>query len=431
MNGDRQLERALPEILADLGAGPTPDYTRSLLARTARTRQRPGWVFPERWINVDVALRPLAAAPSARRIILLAAVLLIAAIAAAGLYAGSQRRVPAPFGLARNGAIVFDRPDAIYVQDSIGSPIRALISPGDGGQYPSFSPDGTRLVYLREHGLGFDLVTARADGSGVQAITPAPMAEGPWWWGWTPDSQSVAVVTSNRADAQLLLYDATRAREPSVIDTGFQVDAPAFRPGNVNQMAFRGAKDGLVGLYLMNLDGTGLRTLVPPFRAENPVDGNSDLRNPGWSPDGTQLTFHRADPTDGVTSIYVMDAESGKARRVGFTPGDTLDNNPVWSPDGRRIEFSRFRDPGEFVSAVVDLTTGKVTNLQALATQSGASISWTPDGTKILAVPWQGEAAFLMDPEGGPPITLLWGAGGAASTGVGAGGGGGLQRLAP
>ena len=111
-------------------------------------------------------------------------------------------------------------------------------------------------------------------------------------------------------------------------------------------MVFRGAKDGLVGLYLMNLDGTGLRTLVAPFRAENPVDGNSDLRNPGWSPDGTQLTFHRADPTDGVTSIYVMDVESGKARRVGFTPGDTLDNNPVWSPDGRRIVFAAVPRPG-------------------------------------------------------------------------------------
>ena len=333
MNGDRQLERALPGILADLGSGPTPDYTRSLLARTARTRQRPGWVFPERWLNVDVALRPLAAAPSARRLILLAALLLIAAIVAAGLYAGSQRRVPAPFGLARNGAIVFDRPDAIYVQDAIGSPIRTVISPADGGQYPSFSPDGTRLVYLREQGLGFDLMTARADGSGVQAITPAPLAEGPWWWGWTPDSQSVAVVTSNRADAQLVLYDATSVRAPRVIETGFQVDAPAFRPGNTDQMLFRGAKDGLIGLYLMNLDGSGLRTLVPPFRAENPVDGNSDLRDPGWSPDGTQLTFHRADPTDGTTSIYVMDVESGTARRVGFTPGDTVDNNPVWSPD--------------------------------------------------------------------------------------------------
>ena len=65
--------------------------------------------------------------------------------------------------------------------------------------------------------------------------------------GNVPDSQSVAVVaTSNRADAQLVVYDATSAREPRVIETGFQVDAPAFRPGNSNQMAFRGAKDGLV-----------------------------------------------------------------------------------------------------------------------------------------------------------------------------------------
>ena len=98
MNGDRQLERALPEILADLGAGPNPDYTRSLLARTARARQRPAWVFPGRWINVDVALRPSAAAPSAKRFVALATLLLIAALAAAGLYVGSRPRVPAPFG---------------------------------------------------------------------------------------------------------------------------------------------------------------------------------------------------------------------------------------------------------------------------------------------------------------------------------------------
>ena len=345
MNGDRQLERALPEILADLGSGPNPDYTRSLLARTARTRQRPAWIFPERWLNVDVALRPLAAGPPARRLLLLAALLLIAAVVAAGLYAGSQRRVPAPIGLARNGAIVFDRPDAIYVQDSIGSPIRALISPADGGQYPSYSPDGTRLVYLREHGLGFDLMTSRADGSGVKSITTVPLTEGPWWWGWTPDSQSVAVVTSNRADAQLVLYDAINPREPRVVDMGFQVDAPAFRPGNPDQMVFRGAKDGLVGLYLMNLDGIRPSDACSAVPAENPVDGNSDLRKPGWSPDGTQLTFHRADPTDGITSIFVMDVASGEARRVGFTPGDTLDNNPVWSPDGKRIVFARFRDP--------------------------------------------------------------------------------------
>ena len=128
MNGDRQLERALPEILADLGAGPNPDYTRSLLARTARARQRPAWVFPGRWINVDVALRPSAAAPSAKRFVALATLLLIAALVAAGLYVGSRPRVPAPFGPARNGAMVFARPDG---RDRRSRPLRLAASLAD------------------------------------------------------------------------------------------------------------------------------------------------------------------------------------------------------------------------------------------------------------------------------------------------------------
>ena len=431
MNGDRQLERALPGILADLGSGPNPDYTRSLLARTASTRQRPGWIFPERWLNVDVALRPLAAAPGARRFIVLAALLLVAALIAVGLYAGSQPRVPAPFGPARNGAMVFDRPDGIYVQDAVGSPIRKVIGKAESGQWPSFSPDGTRLVFLREHGLGFDIVTAGSDGRGIATITPRPLREGPWWWGWTPDSRSVAVVTNNRGDAQLLLYDVTRASEPRVIKTGFQVDAPAFRPGSPDEIVFRGQAGGMVGLYLMDLDGTGLRTLVEPYAAEVLTDNESDFRNPAWSPDGSQVAFNRLDPTLGTQAIFVLDVESGLTRRVGFTAGDVESNTAVWSPDGTRIAFWRLRDPDGWRTVVLNLADGTVTEVDARETQSGAAVTWTPDGTKLLAIPWQGEAAFLMDPEGGPPIVLPWGAGGSGSTGIVAGSGGGMQRLAP
>ena len=50
MSGDPRIERRLPGILADLGAGAPPDYTDTILARTAATRQRPGWVFPGRWV---------------------------------------------------------------------------------------------------------------------------------------------------------------------------------------------------------------------------------------------------------------------------------------------------------------------------------------------------------------------------------------------
>ena len=63
MNGDTRIERQLPQILTDLGAGSSPDYTDSLLARTAATRQRPGWVFPERWLPMSAISQRMAVTP--------------------------------------------------------------------------------------------------------------------------------------------------------------------------------------------------------------------------------------------------------------------------------------------------------------------------------------------------------------------------------
>ena len=53
MNDDTRIERQLPQILTDLGAGSRPEYTEIILARTAAARQRPGWVFPERWLPMS------------------------------------------------------------------------------------------------------------------------------------------------------------------------------------------------------------------------------------------------------------------------------------------------------------------------------------------------------------------------------------------
>ena len=63
MSGDARFDRALPEILEDIGAGPTPDYTELLLARTAATSQRPGWMVPERWYSMSAISERLTTAP--------------------------------------------------------------------------------------------------------------------------------------------------------------------------------------------------------------------------------------------------------------------------------------------------------------------------------------------------------------------------------
>jgi Tol biopolymer transport system component len=380
---------------------------------------------------MDITLRPVPAFAGPRRTLVLLVLLLVAVIAAAALYVGAQPHLPPPFGLARNGAIVFaDKAGNIYVQDSVESPQRKVMDGANGG-WPSFSPDGTRFVSLQQAGdTGWDLVVADADGSHQHPITDPSMAEGPWWWGWTPDSQNVAVVSANRDDAEVLFYAARASGSPRKVETGYSVDALAFRPGHPDQMLFRGLKDGRVGLYLADLDGTILRTLIKPFATDDPFNNEADLRNPAWSPDGEHIAYQRRDAAGDLT-MYTMASDGTNVHSIGFTDGDAVDDNPTWSPDGTRIAFQRLDGDGRWTNAVVDLATGRITTLLPEMPANGESLAWTPDGTGILAIPWLGAPAKILDPNGGPATYLPWGAGGAPSTGVGAGAGGGMQRLAP
>ena len=53
------FDRRLPVILDEISQPRTPDYFDDLLGLTARTRQRPAWTLPERWLPmVDITRQP-------------------------------------------------------------------------------------------------------------------------------------------------------------------------------------------------------------------------------------------------------------------------------------------------------------------------------------------------------------------------------------
>jgi len=128
MSIDR-LERRLPDVLTELALPRVPDYVDTLLSRTERTPQRPGWTFPERWFPVSTIATTLPSwrRPAIRPMIAIAVVVALV-VAALALYVGSQKRVPPPFGLARNGAVITaDSAGNIVSVDPSTNGIRTLV----------------------------------------------------------------------------------------------------------------------------------------------------------------------------------------------------------------------------------------------------------------------------------------------------------------
>ena len=117
----------------------------------------------------------MARTPSLRPILYLALVaLLIAALAAAALLVGSQKRVPEPFGLARNGVVVFEQDGDLLIADGLDGPTRTLVGGPETDYFPVFSRQGDRLAFVRDVEDGIQLMSVRPDGSDAKVLGSFP-----------------------------------------------------------------------------------------------------------------------------------------------------------------------------------------------------------------------------------------------------------------
>src|SRR5437763_1668494 len=85
-----------------------------------------------------------------------------------------------------------------YIADADGSNVAAL-SPGQFDEYPSFSPDGTTIVFDRVVGSATEIFTMKPDGTGVtQVTTHGGTNELPRF---SPDGTQIVFQTSKPAPA--------------------------------------------------------------------------------------------------------------------------------------------------------------------------------------------------------------------------------------
>ncbi len=277
----------------------------------------------------------------ARRPALLAATFALAAI---GLMLTASSAVASYPGA--NGKIVFTRcEDGVACQtwklwtmngDGSGA-ARFLADPGYGADTPTITADGRRIAFQRctpPAGAGFapdcGIATVDAHGNGLKQLTPFKYV-GDEYPTFSPDGSRIAFDRYVTGGYQIFVMNADGSNLHPITDGKANDDRPEFSPDGkkiVYHHGFQGSNSPQQ-LWLMNADGSNQHAITS--------DPSRQDYDPSFSPDGRQIVFQAS--TGGVYSIWSVNTDGTGAHKL--TSPSIEDDIPVFSPDGKRILFTR------------------------------------------------------------------------------------------
>jgi Tol biopolymer transport system component len=341
----------------------------------------------------DIASRPAFLPRVPWRTIGVALIVIALLLALAVAYVGTtQTKVPPPFGVARNGLVVFAAGGDIYAADHVTGTTRAIVTGPEMDTNPRFSRDGTHVAFMRRGGTddhSFNLVVARSDGTDLKALTTTAPVETGSPYEWSPDG-SFLVFT----DSLFRVYrvPANGSAAPTIIRENAYVQPGEFRPPDGREILFEPQGAGVgPGLWVMNTDGSGARPLheIPAAQKQNRYF--DEVR---YSPDGTKIAFQQSPPGDtSQLRVFVMNADGTDVRQLSNESGTLTETDIVWSPDSKSIAFDRWRrneTTGDWEIqplAIASVESGEVRSIGPTPVSDGAWFDFSPDGTSIISMP--------------------------------------------
>ncbi len=393
MTAHQRLEQDLPRLLAQLAEGPRPDYRDSLVEATARTPQRAAWTFPGRWLPMDITATRVQGTPRPLRSIVVLVVLgLLVAAAALALVGASQRRVPAPFGPAANGILVFGNEGDLYAMNADGSAPRPLLAdPATHDSDPLLSPLGDQLTFAREVEGAWELWLVDDDGGDVRRLTDPLVGLGAY--SWAPDGSQIAAHhrVAGLDTVTLFATDGSGSRDLAL---PFRAGDPVWRPGHDGQLLVRTQGAPLYDLYVVDVETGAATKLDLPH--EEILARQYDGQRPDWSPDGTRLLVEQglarySEAGRMVIRLRVLDVDAAgnvsASRLLERDPGADYEYGAVWLTTGAGFgfgvqagcEFQVYVTHGEDMVGATPV--GEPIDD---CTNRGVGLSLSPDGTRAL-----------------------------------------------
>jgi eukaryotic-like serine/threonine-protein kinase len=189
----------------------------------------------------------------------------------------------------------------LYLVNADGTDLTQLTIMDRGACQPSWSPDGSQLVFISPC-LGradffetiyneSSLYTINADGSGLKQLTPAPGSD--FEPAWSPDG---------------------------------------------TRIAFTSVRGGFRQIYSLDVETLEVTLLTNTTSA-------IESSQPSWSPDGSKIAYMAR--RVGAYQVWSMNENGQEAIQLAHSGQELWDYLPNWSPDGRTVFFNQ-RRPGAF-----------------------------------------------------------------------------------